>query len=210
MMLADETHYETKGRVRINTVRADFGFLRREMSLQEMVQFVQEHLDLPPEKVERMQWNTYSHQLYVQLGTWMEAQRLVANHTNRHRYPPLEAGDRRITLTLVDQPTDVTLYDLSELVTVDQVLHAIEPYGVVYSIGRNVWGTGTSFVGILSGHWTVCMVMKRPVPSQLRVGREITHVSYPGQWIRRRPNAWKRLHLLAGRTYRALRGSVRR
>uniref|UniRef100_A0A8W7P238 Uncharacterized protein n=1 Tax=Anopheles coluzzii TaxID=1518534 RepID=A0A8W7P238_ANOCL len=105
-------------------------------------------------------------------------------------------------------PTDVTLYDLSELVTVDQVLHAIEPYGVVYSIGRNVWGTGTSFVGILSGHWTVCMVMKRPVPSQLRVGREITHVSYPGQWIRRRPNAWKRLHLLAGRTYRALRGSM--
>uniref|UniRef100_A0A182Q1G4 Uncharacterized protein n=1 Tax=Anopheles farauti TaxID=69004 RepID=A0A182Q1G4_9DIPT len=167
-------------RVRRNTVRCDFSHLKRELCVLEMHDFVDNYLRLPPDRLERLQWNGHQRCLFLRLKDFRTAQQLVEQHNGRHRYPPGRLW-ARIFLSLEDTPTEVMLYDLSELVTDADIKAALDAYGVVVSIEHNKWRRELRYGGIPSGHRLVHMVIRRPIPQLLNIGNEPAVVVYIGQ-----------------------------
>ncbi|XP_052899929.1 uncharacterized protein LOC128306449 [Anopheles moucheti] len=163
--------------LRKNTVRCDFGFLRRDLTVLELHNFVEHYLDLQPEQVKFLQWNGIERCLYLRLDKLITAKRLVVLNHRRHTYPEGSQGSR-VGLKLMDVPADVLLFDLSELVTDEQIKEIMEQYGVVLAIGHSQWAPGVRFAGISSGQRLVRMVIRKTLPRYVRIGNELSTVCY--------------------------------
>uniref|UniRef100_A0A182SQD9 Uncharacterized protein n=1 Tax=Anopheles maculatus TaxID=74869 RepID=A0A182SQD9_9DIPT len=166
--------------IQCSTVRCDFSFMNRNLSLLELLDFVEFYLYITPDAIERMQWNTTQRCLYLRVKNSTMATHLMVLHNKRHVYPPGRSGSR-VELTRLDMPTEVIVHDLSELVTDDQVRASLGQYGVVMTIAHSRWSQNVTYAGIPSGHRLVQMVIQRPIPRTLRIANELAGISYSGQ-----------------------------
>ncbi|XP_049300614.1 uncharacterized protein LOC125774432 [Anopheles funestus] len=188
----NDFHVENDG-LRKNTVRCDFSFLRRDLSVLELHGFVEHYLQLAPEHVTYLQWNGVERCLYLRLCDLCTARRLVAVHSRRHTFPEGRHG-ARVTMKLIDVPMEVLMFDLSELVTDEQVHATMAQYGVVIAIGHSHWGPGVRYAGTPSGQRLVRMVMRKTVPKYVRIGNEVSSVYYPGQQYMEPRAGYRLLH----------------
>ncbi|XP_050075116.1 uncharacterized protein LOC126562607 [Anopheles maculipalpis] len=166
--------------IRSSTVCCDFSFLRQDLCVLEMHDFVEHSLQVAPEALELLQWNAVQRCLYLRLKSHMMAKHLVLLHNRRHVYPPGPTGSR-VALSLLDMPSVVMVFDLSELVTDAEVREALEQFGVVLTIGHSRWGDGVTYAGVASGQRIVRMIIRRPIPRRLRIGNEHSNVMYSEQ-----------------------------
>ncbi|XP_053664186.1 uncharacterized protein LOC128713349 [Anopheles marshallii] len=166
--------------IRKNTVRCDFGFLKRDLTVLELHNFVEHFLELQPEQLKFLQWNGIERCLYMRLSDLITAKRLVAINNRRHSFPEGSQGSR-VALKLVDVPADVLLFDLSELVTDEQVKEVMEEFGVVLAIGHSHWGPGVRYAGISSGQRLVRMVIRKALPRYVRIGNELSTIGFNDQ-----------------------------
>uniref|UniRef100_A0A182MAX6 Uncharacterized protein n=1 Tax=Anopheles culicifacies TaxID=139723 RepID=A0A182MAX6_9DIPT len=176
MLIASENDFAVDNdRLRKNTIRCDFSTLKRHLCGMELQNFVQHYLRVLPDELAFLQWNGIEHSLYLRLRDLDTAKRIVVMHDRRHKYPPGPHG-ARIPITLVDEPTEVLLFDLSELVSDEQILRRLQQYGVVLAIGHSQWRPGVPYAGTPSGQRLVRMVVRRRLPTTMYIGDELATV----------------------------------
>ncbi|XP_053677996.1 uncharacterized protein LOC128728399 [Anopheles nili] len=176
--------------IRHNTVRCNFSFLNRNLCALETHDFVAHYLRVAPEQITRLQWNGQQRCLYLQLVDFATARYLVTEHHRRHKYPAGREA-RRVSISFADAIDEILLYDLSELVTDEQIRVGLNPYGVVVGIAHNSWSTALPYGGVPSGHRLVHIVLRRSLPELVKIGDEVAFVAQSGQQRRLYQNSWK-------------------
>ncbi|XP_039441294.1 uncharacterized protein LOC120422034 [Culex pipiens pallens] len=149
---------------RRNAVVIDFNVMPVRPDIETVTKFISKDLKLDQQRVKNLQLNNSRNHVIIELGSPEEASDLVDQHNLKHK----------------DNATQVRIHDLPPHMPNDLIVSHLEAYGEVKSIRREVWRE--YFPGIPNGVRVVRMVLKKPIPSFIKVETEISYTSYNQQY----------------------------
>ncbi|XP_052563027.1 MAP kinase phosphatase with leucine-rich repeats protein 3-like [Culex pipiens pallens] len=163
---------------RRNAVVIDFNVMPVRPDIETVTKFISKDLKLDQQRVKNLQLNNSRNHVIIELGSPEEASDLVDQHNLKHKVG-CRGQTFRIPIFVEDNATQVRIHDLPPHMPNDLIVSHLEAYGEVKSIRREVWRE--YFPGIPNGVRVVRMVLKKPIPSFIKVETEISYTSYNQQ-----------------------------
>ncbi|KXJ76350.1 hypothetical protein RP20_CCG009814 [Aedes albopictus] len=163
---------------RKNTVVVDFNVLPKRPSPGEVQKFIRDQLKLDMSMVRNLQMHSIRHQTLIEMASLEAAERLASTHNMKH-YLEVEKKKYIIPVFIEDMAINVRVHDLPPDMSNAEVADHMKKYGKVKSVVREVWKK--YFPGTLNGVRVVRIELKEPIPSYIRLGDDMSMVTYKSQ-----------------------------
>lgn len=166
---------------RENTFRVDYSQFPKVLSHDEIHKFIAKNLGLTGENVLQLQPSRRLGCTFVKVNELEIAEKIVQQHDGKHEYVQ-EGKSYKIRITMEDGAVDVSLLDLPEDVTNDQISAFLVEYGEVVGVRDLLWDARYGDIaGVKTGVRVARMVVTKNIPSLVKIQGEETAVRYKGQ-----------------------------
>lgn len=165
---------------RENTFRVDYSQFPKQLSHEEIHKFIGKELGLSRENVLLLQPSRWLGCTFVEVSSLELAQTIVQRHDNKHEFV-FDKKAYKLRIMMEDGAVEVSLFDLSNDVTNEQISDFLSEFGDVLHIRDLLWDERSAFAGVKTGVRIVRMVVKKNIPSLVTIHGEDTAVGYKGQ-----------------------------
>lgn len=167
--------------MRENTFRIDYSQFPKPLTHDVIHKFVGKELGLTRENVLQLQPSRRLACTFVKVDNLELAERIVEQHDNKHEFV-FDGKSYKLRVTIEDGAVDVQLFDLPEDITNNQISTFLADYGDVLKVRDLLWDNRYGiFEGVKTGVRVARMIVKKNIPSLVRIQGEDTAVAYRGQ-----------------------------
>lgn len=165
---------------RENTFRVDYSQFPKQLSHEEIHNFVGKELGLSRENVLLLQPCRRLGCTFVEVNNLELAETIVRQHDNKHEFV-FDGKAYKLRILMEDGAVEVRLFDLSGAISNEQIAEFLTQYGDVINVRDLLWDERTAFGGIKTGVRIARMIVKKNIPSLVSIRGEDTAVAYKGQ-----------------------------
>lgn len=162
------------------TIKLDFSNVPTKPPPAQVIDFVYSKLGLSTEQLNRIHLKTSSTCAHVEIKDPNVALEIVEKHDGRH---VIESREKTypIAISMDDGSTIVKIHDASVNVTNTDIAQYMSNYGEVVSVAEGVWSAAFPSAGLPNGFRYVRIIVRKPIPSYVRINGETTLATYRGQ-----------------------------
>lgn len=166
---------------RENTFRVDYSQFPKHLSHDEIHKFIAKELGLTRDNVIQLQPSRRLGCTFVKVNNFELAEKIVEQHDGKHDFV-IDGRSYKLRITMEDGAVEVSLFDLTESVSNEQVAAILTEFGSVLHVRDLLWDNRyNEFGGVKTGVRVARVVVTKNIPSLVTIHGEETSVSYKGQ-----------------------------
>uniref|UniRef100_A0AAG5DP40 Uncharacterized protein n=1 Tax=Anopheles atroparvus TaxID=41427 RepID=A0AAG5DP40_ANOAO len=164
----------------IATIKLDFSSLPAKPPPGDVIDFIYKKIELSNEQIVRIHIKSSSPTVHVELKDQSVALEVVERHDGRQSFTFKEKS-YNIPISMDDGSKIVKIHDLSAKVKNAKIANYMREYGEVISVTEGVWSENFPCAGLPNGFRYVRLIIKKDIPSYLRIQGETTLATHRGQ-----------------------------
>lgn len=179
--MATTPYHLTSNGPRVNTLVVDLANVpQRKITMDLIVQFIQEKLEIQFSNICTLQHNTGKSLVFIECETEEQALKAVDKNNGRQELI-IDNVKYAINVLMEDGATTVRIHDISPQTENTEIESRMKKFGDILWIREEVWSEPAVLKGIKNGVRSVRIRMHTAVPSYININGQVTLVTYKHQ-----------------------------